>query len=162
MNVVDAINSLNEDNSKFEDIIDHTRTVALHEAIRRNTYHGVVVGSNEYLISLSHLQYVDDTIFLGKWSNARNLTRILKCFELVLGLKFNLQKNYMFGVVVSQNAANGLVAHLCCGVGLFPFTYLGLPICTNMNKVRTWYPLSKNSKTIELVGKENWSSLAVD
>lgn len=56
--------------------------------------------------NISHLQYADDAIFLGSWSieNARNLIRILRCFELASGLKINMLKSkiYGFGVQVCE------------------------------------------------------------
>ncbi|GJX19529.1 RNA-directed DNA polymerase, eukaryota, reverse transcriptase zinc-binding domain protein [Tanacetum coccineum] len=52
-----------------------------------DTKHISDVGSNS--INISHLQYADDAIILGKWSvdNAKNLCRILRCFHLASGLK---------------------------------------------------------------------------
>ncbi|XP_071718961.1 secreted RxLR effector protein 78-like [Rutidosis leptorrhynchoides] len=49
-------------------------------------------------IPLSHLQYADDTIFIGSWlkRNIRNVLKVLLCFEEVSGLKINLKKvSYM-------------------------------------------------------------------
>nr|KAJ0217427.1 hypothetical protein LSAT_V11C300117800 [Lactuca sativa] len=55
--------------------------------------------------TISHLQYADGVIFLGSWSieNAKNLIKILRCFELSSGLKENLSKvSYL--ALVSQTA----------------------------------------------------------
>ncbi|XP_071728212.1 uncharacterized mitochondrial protein AtMg01250-like [Rutidosis leptorrhynchoides] len=51
--------------------------------IENGLYKGVEIGNNKILVP--HLQYADDTIFLGEWSrrNASNLMKLLKCFENV-------------------------------------------------------------------------------
>ncbi|XP_071694306.1 uncharacterized mitochondrial protein AtMg01250-like [Rutidosis leptorrhynchoides] len=51
-------------------------------AIDKGLLKGVKVGSDNVLVS--HLQYADDTLFLGEWShsNAFNLRNILKYCEL--------------------------------------------------------------------------------
>ncbi|GJV09272.1 cytokinin dehydrogenase 3-like protein [Tanacetum coccineum] len=45
-------------------------------------------------VTVSHLQYEDDTIFFGEWNkeNAKSLMCILKCFEEVSGIRVNYNK----------------------------------------------------------------------
>ena len=44
---------------------------------------------------LSHLLYADDVLFLGEWSryNIKAVSRFLRCFHLISGLKINLNKS---------------------------------------------------------------------
>ncbi|GKG11045.1 LINE-1 reverse transcriptase like protein, partial [Tanacetum coccineum] len=53
----------------------------VNEAMDKGIYKSVRVGSDH--VSISHLQYADDTIFFGEWNmeNARSLMCILRCFE---------------------------------------------------------------------------------
>ncbi|GJR60381.1 retrovirus-related pol polyprotein from transposon TNT 1-94 [Tanacetum coccineum] len=69
------------------------------KAINMGIYKGISIGNN---LSLSHLIYVDDVIFTGIWSitNAHNLIFILRCFFLVSGLKINVNKSNILGVVI--------------------------------------------------------------
>ena len=89
---------------------------------------------------VSHLQYADDTIFFGEWNrdNAKALMCILKCFEEVSGLRVNYNKSKLYGVGVSESELSDMARWMKCGIGDFPFTYLGLPIGENMRKVGAW------------------------
>lgn len=57
---------------------------------------------------ISHLQYAYGTIFFGEWGrdNASKLMYILKCFEEVLGLKFNLRKSSLYGIGIENEGAD--------------------------------------------------------
>lgn len=69
-----------------------------------------------------HILYVDDVIFLGEWSqcNASNLVQIMSCFFLVSGLKINMMRSKLLGVVHELGVAN-MVRVLGCGVSLLIF-----------------------------------------
>ncbi|XP_071700638.1 uncharacterized protein [Rutidosis leptorrhynchoides] len=110
-------------------------------ALDKGLFKGVEVGADKVLVS--HLQYVDDTIFFGEWSrsNALNLRNLLKCFELASGLKVNFQKSCVYGVGVDHSEVNLVANYLGCQVGKFPFTYLGLPIGSKKKKVKDWGPV---------------------
>ncbi|XP_071689061.1 uncharacterized protein [Rutidosis leptorrhynchoides] len=57
-------------------------------ALNKGLFNGIEVGNDKVMVS--HLQYADDTIFFGECSrsNARNLQKLLKCFELASGKFF--------------------------------------------------------------------------
>ncbi|GAU29935.1 hypothetical protein TSUD_360500 [Trifolium subterraneum] len=84
-------------------------------------------------LSVSHLQYADDTIFLGEASveNLWTLKTILCCFEMASGLKVNYVKSSVIGVNVSSDFLNLAERFLHCSVGSIPFTYLELPVGAN-------------------------------
>ncbi|XP_071700132.1 uncharacterized protein [Rutidosis leptorrhynchoides] len=77
------------------------------KAVQNGLFSGVEVGCDNVLIS--HLQYADDTIFFGSWSegNMLNLMKILKCFELTSGLKVNYHKSIVYGVGVGKSEILG-------------------------------------------------------
>lgn len=52
---------------------------------------------------------------------------MLRCFEAVLALRINFSKSIMFSVGEVINV-NMLSRNLDCGVGIFPASYLGLPL----------------------------------
>ncbi|XP_071713248.1 uncharacterized protein [Rutidosis leptorrhynchoides] len=103
-------------------------------ATESDCFKGVEIGKDK--VSISHLQYADDTIFIGEWSkrNVYNLQKLLKCFELASGLKVNFQKSFLYGVGVGIDELNHVAKRIGCQVGKFPFTYLGIPIGAKMNK----------------------------
>lgn len=86
----------------------------LESAKNVGVYTGVQLPNDGPL--LSHLQYADDAIFFGDWSNqnARNLIRILRCFELASGLRVNLTKSKIYGVSCSATELDVLAKGLNC------------------------------------------------
>ncbi|GAU17375.1 hypothetical protein TSUD_232510 [Trifolium subterraneum] len=74
---------------------------AVRTAEERNLYTGFKVGNSG--MSVSHLQYADDTLFLGEatMENIWSIKAILRGFELALGLKVNFGKSKVMGVNVS-------------------------------------------------------------
>lgn len=73
--------------------------------------------------------------------HARNLIRVLRCFELASGLRVNLCKSKLFGVSCSPLELESLAKGLNCGAGSFPFSYLGLPIGVPMGRTVFWNAL---------------------
>ena len=93
--------------------------------------------------SISHLQYADDTLFLGEASMANlwSLKTILRCFELASGLKVNFSKSYVLGVNVGAEFLGLAERFLYYRMGSVLFTYLGLPVGANPRLKKTWQPL---------------------
>ncbi|GKF69376.1 putative RNA-directed DNA polymerase, eukaryota, reverse transcriptase zinc-binding domain protein, partial [Tanacetum coccineum] len=77
--------------------------VVLEEAKVRHFFRGMEVGNDR--IHIFHLQFADDAIIMGDWSqiNVKNLSRILTCFHLASGLKINFNKSKLFGIGVTDN-----------------------------------------------------------
>ncbi len=76
--------------------------IMMLEAKYKNLFDGVRVGSKGVVIS--HLQYADDSFFVGAWDNQnlQNLIRVLKCFQLMWGLNVNMSKCRLIGVGVED------------------------------------------------------------
>jgi len=57
------------------------------------------------VVSVSHLQFADDTLLVGikSWSNVRALKAVLILFESISGLKVNFNKSMLFGVNVNES-----------------------------------------------------------
>ena len=102
--------------------------ISLQVAKERNIFEGVEVGHNK--IDISHLQFVDDALIMGKWSleNVKNLCRILRCFQMASGLKVNFIKSKFFGIGVNNLEVQNFVSTLKLQSSTLPCTYLGLPI----------------------------------
>lgn len=84
---------------------------------------------------------MDNTLFVGEtsWSNLWALKSILRCFELVSGLKVNFHKsNVIIGINVENNFYLATSLFLNCKCGDVLFKYLGLPIEANPRRVATW------------------------
>ncbi|XP_071713597.1 uncharacterized protein [Rutidosis leptorrhynchoides] len=63
------------------------------------------------------------------------------------GLKVNYNKSLVYGLGVTKIEVENLASRIGCRVGEFPFTYLGLPIGRNMNRVENWNPVVEKFKS---------------
>jgi hypothetical protein len=112
-------------------------------------------------ISISHLQYAGDTIFVGEAcvENLWSMKAILRWFELISGLKVNLSKSNIFGVNVHNSFLEGVATFLHCKVRSLPFTYLGLPVGANPRRESTWKPVLTAIENRLLSWKNKYVSL---
>ena len=97
------------------------------------------------LVSVSHLQFADDTLILGEksWANICALRAVLILFQDLSGLKVNFTKSLLVGVNVPGSWLAEAAMVLYCKVGSIPFMYLGLPIGGNARHLPLWDPLIK-------------------
>lgn len=97
-----------------------------------------------HMKSISHLQFADDTIiFLNQeLDNIINLKRLLQCFQLVSGLKFNFGKSSLYGW--NEPDLQSWVEILRCKTCELPIQYLGASIGTNPRRKVFWKPLMEN------------------
>ncbi|GJX02447.1 putative RNA-directed DNA polymerase [Tanacetum coccineum] len=97
----------------------------------------------KFMAEISHLQYADDALLVGEWSeiNITNLIRILRCFQVSSGLKVNLNKSRLMGVGVKNDEVKRVARSIKCKNGSLPFIYLGLPVGSSMRKITSWEPI---------------------
>ncbi|GJS72033.1 RNA-directed DNA polymerase, eukaryota [Tanacetum coccineum] len=91
-------------------------------------------------MTLSHLFYADDAVFIGEWSRG-NLTGImhtLRCFSLLSGLSINLKKSQLLGVGIPESQVLEAATLIGCSVLHTPFKYLGIMVGENMSSIRAW------------------------
>ncbi|MCI13517.1 RNA-directed DNA polymerase (Reverse transcriptase), partial [Trifolium medium] len=91
-------------------------------------------------ISVSHLQFADDTLLMGvkSWANVRALRVVLVLFELMSGLKVNFNKSMLVGVNIPDSWLHEAASTLSCKVGKVHFLYLGLPIGGDPRRLSFW------------------------
>nr|GEU76532.1 hypothetical protein [Tanacetum cinerariifolium] len=79
------------------------------------------------MVSLSHLFYADDAIFIGQWSelNIDTLVQVLECFYRASGLRINMCTSKIMGVNVEDGKIQNAASKLGCLVLKTLFTYLG-------------------------------------
>ena len=76
----------------------------MQSLVEAELFHGYDVGPDNTL-SLSHLQFVDDTLIIGQksWLNVCSIRAVLQILEQLSGLKVNFQKSMLTGVNVSDS-----------------------------------------------------------
>lgn len=92
---------------------------------------------------VSHLQFADDTVLFcnNDKEEMMNIKRILRCFQLMSGLKINFSKSSLSGIKIPRQEVVTLAQIMGCKVENFPIKYLGLPLGANPNRISTWEPV---------------------
>ncbi|KAK2449167.1 hypothetical protein QL285_008386 [Trifolium repens] len=116
--------------------------VMMRAMVEGNRFLGYRVGGQE-AVSVSHLQFADDTLLLGvkSWENVRALRAVLVLFERMSGLKVNFNKSMLVGVNISESWLHEAAAALRWKVGKTPFLYLGLHIGGDPRRLGFWKPV---------------------
>lgn len=91
----------------------------------------------------SLLQFVDDTILMGKrnWENLWRIKTILRSFELVSILRVNFSKSNLIGFNLKEDFMNVASIFLSCCITSLPFRFLGISVGANPRRRSTWKPL---------------------
>nr|GFA62112.1 RNA-directed DNA polymerase, eukaryota [Tanacetum cinerariifolium] len=123
---------------------------SLHLFFSRVFDSGLFKGINiDNIVTLSHLFYADDAIFIGEWSE-ENLNRILQvihCFSLASGLKINVHISQLLGVGIPLSISIAVDSVLGCSVMTTPFKYLGVMVGGNMSGINAWDDSIKKLKS---------------
>ncbi|XP_028087472.1 uncharacterized protein LOC114288189 [Camellia sinensis] len=85
----------------------------------------------------------DDSLLFceAEFSEVLTLKRILRCFEVVSGLKINYHKSVICGVGIPGNTLEEFAHLLNCKTHSLLLKYLGLPLGANPKRKRMWKPI---------------------
>ncbi|GAB2298359.1 hypothetical protein Dimus_038529 [Dionaea muscipula] len=121
---------------------------------------GILLGSGD--LRLTHLQFADDTILFcaDDMIEIQNVKMILKCFELMSGLRVNFHKSVVCGLGVSKEKTSALADVFNCQVQPLPFKYLGIPLGANPRLVKTWKPVIDRCRKRLASWKRRYLSMA--
>jgi len=110
----------------------------VRQALNMEVLRGVKVGKNG--IECCLLQFADDTLFLceDSFNNIFAIKAILRCYEIVSGLKVNFHKSKLVGIRVDSFALNIYAKTLNCHTLRLPFQYLGVEVGGNPRKKQFW------------------------
>ncbi|XP_057723496.1 uncharacterized protein LOC130939407 [Arachis stenosperma] len=84
------------------------------EAVRNGKITPLFVGRDN--IELSYLQFADDTVlfYLSEEETIKNYMRLLRCFELMLGLSINFDKSSLIPINCEQQRVRSMCSLLGC------------------------------------------------
>ncbi|GJX13900.1 RNA-directed DNA polymerase, eukaryota [Tanacetum coccineum] len=114
---------------------------SLHLVVTNAVSNGMFKGIRLHnSLSISHLFYADDALFIGEWSdlNVKGIINILKCFFLASGLQINIHKSQLLGVGVPRSTVEAVAASMGCSVMEHNFRYLGVRVGENMSRLKAW------------------------
>nr|GFB93648.1 RNA-directed DNA polymerase, eukaryota, reverse transcriptase zinc-binding domain protein [Tanacetum cinerariifolium] len=114
---------------------------SLHLSFKRVEHEGMFNGIKiNSFMTLSHMFYADDAIFMGQWSkrNIDTLMYTLKCFERASGLSINFSKSKFIGLAVSIEKVEEVTRHIGCGILNTPFSFLGSKVGGCMSRIKSW------------------------
>ncbi|GKD11789.1 hypothetical protein Tco_1196196, partial [Tanacetum coccineum] len=111
-------------------------------------------------LTLSHLFYADDAVFIGKWDKANftDIVQVLKCFFLASGLKINIHKSKLMGIGIAQEEVSVAANLIGCTTFTTPFNYLGVKVpkgvLNRMEAIRRrfFYDQDNNEKKLSRIG----------
>nr|GEX96239.1 RNA-directed DNA polymerase, eukaryota, reverse transcriptase zinc-binding domain protein [Tanacetum cinerariifolium] len=103
--------------------------ISFSRAVEEGLFKGIFLSNS---ISISHLFYADDTMFLGEWSDSilQCIINILKSFFLAFGLQINIFKSQLLGVGVPRSVVEQAVSSIGCSILSNQFRYLGVMVKT--------------------------------
>lgn len=97
----------------------------------------------DIILSLSLLQFADDTLLFlpANLDMVRNLKRILRCFEIIFGLKINYHKSSMIGLRVDSSFLSNASDIMGSKIEKLPIKYLELPLLDKALSANDWNPV---------------------
>ncbi|GJX58355.1 RNA-directed DNA polymerase, eukaryota [Tanacetum coccineum] len=101
--------------------------LSFKNVVNAGIYKGIPIDNT---LTLTHLFYVDDVVFVGKWdtSNVNTIINVLKCFFLASCLKINLHKSKLMGIGVPHNEVLLVADSIGCLTFSTPFNFLGVKV----------------------------------
>lgn len=89
-----------------------------------------------------------------------NIKRILRCFEMISGLRINFHKSVIASIGVQDDLLAAIANRLNCKCQKLPFKYLGLPLGANPGRLKTWKPIVDRVKVKLASWKRRFLSIA--
>ncbi|GJZ94734.1 hypothetical protein Tco_0666937 [Tanacetum coccineum] len=85
--------------------------LSFQRVVDNEMFNGIKLSSS---LSISHLFYADDAVFMGQWcdGNISTLIHVLECFYWASGLRINMSKSKILGVNVDSDKVKGAASKL--------------------------------------------------
>nr|GEY09899.1 RNA-directed DNA polymerase, eukaryota [Tanacetum cinerariifolium] len=114
---------------------------SLHRSFTRVMEAGLYksISINKY-ISISHLFYADDAVFVGEWniSNIKTIMNVLKFIFMASSLKTNLYKSKLLGFGVAKTEIEEASLIMVCSTFSSYFHYLGVKVGASIYRINSW------------------------
>ena len=99
-------------------------------------FSGIPIDSS---LTLSHLFFADDAIFVGKWNslNIHTIVNVLKCFHLASSLKINFHKRKRMGVGTRPEKVDATATTTGCLIFTTLFVHLRIKVGGAMSRIKS-------------------------
>jgi hypothetical protein len=128
--------------------------------ITRAKEDGQIRGLVPHLVEdgISILQYADDTILFMEHDleQAANMKLLLCAFEQLSGLKISFHKSELFCYGEAQRMENHYTLLFGCGLGQYPFRYLGIPMHHKKISNADWKIIKEKVELLERKAPVIW------
>ncbi|GJV82524.1 hypothetical protein Tco_1522422 [Tanacetum coccineum] len=151
----------------FEKIFDSIRWDYLQDILKMfgfgdkwcGLFSGIPIDSS---LTLSHLFFADDDIFVGKWDslNIRTIVNVLKCFHLASGLKINFHKSKLMGIGTRSEEVKAAAITMGCSIFTTHFVHLGVKVGGAMSRIKSWDDVV--AKVSSFLSKWKLKTLSID
>ncbi|GJV22275.1 RNA-directed DNA polymerase, eukaryota, reverse transcriptase zinc-binding domain protein, partial [Tanacetum coccineum] len=111
--------------------------ISFQRVVDAGLFSGIMLDTS---LSVSHLFYADDVIFMGQWNqtNIDTIIRVLNVFHSVSGLRINMKKSKLMGISVDSSKVEQAVKKIGCMALKMPFKYLGSKVGDRMSRINSW------------------------
>nr|GEV40636.1 RNA-directed DNA polymerase, eukaryota [Tanacetum cinerariifolium] len=136
---------------------------SLHLSLKKVINAGLFTGiSLDNSLTISHLFYADEAIFVGKWdsSNLNIILKVLKCFHMASGLKININKSKLIRYGVYSDEVETAARYIGCVTFVAPFSHLGVKVGGRMVRTNSWDDVV--SKVTSQISKWNLKTLSIE
>ncbi|GJU00258.1 hypothetical protein Tco_1110596 [Tanacetum coccineum] len=115
-----------EQQANLERNVSNEEIKTVKEFFASGLFSGIPIDSS---LTLSHLFFADDAIFVGKWDslNIRTIVNVLKCFHLASGMKINFHKSKLMGID-TRPEVDAAATTMGCSIFTTPFVHLGVKV----------------------------------
>ncbi|GJW18747.1 RNA-directed DNA polymerase, eukaryota, partial [Tanacetum coccineum] len=111
--------------------------ISFQRVVDAGLFSGIMLDTS---LSVSHLFYADDVIFMGQWNqtNIDTIIRVLNVFHSASGLRINMKKSKLMGISVDSSKVEQAVKKIGCMALKMPFKYLGSKVGDRMSRINSW------------------------
>nr|GFA41372.1 RNA-directed DNA polymerase, eukaryota [Tanacetum cinerariifolium] len=118
-------------------LVMETLHISFNNILNARFFKGIRINES---LTLSHLFYADDVIFIGTWDKANviSLVHMLNCFYMASGLKINIIKSTIMGIGTTKEELNSAAKIIRCSTFSSPFKYLGVKVGSSSSRNSFW------------------------